>query len=157
MYIFKYLMLRVPDRCSSVCLLGVFLDKCRRRFCGCSRAIQSQWYSCPPRTCRTTSLDHCSHLHTRIRHLLVHLDLLHKTFSDRMLCDSHHQPRLLRSNSFGMLFDMPTFRLQLGSVHSRNMWRREVLGSIHCSVQPVDGHRNRLVTFTRFVGASDAD
>lgn len=108
-------------------------------------------------TCRTTSLDHCSHLHTRIRHLLVHLDLLHKTFSDRMLCDSHHQPRLLRSNSVGMLFDMSTFRLQLESVHSRNMWRPEVLGSVHWSVQPVDGHRDRLVTFTRFVGASDAD
>ena len=54
MYIFKYLMLRVPDRCSSVCLLGVLLDKCRRRFCGCSRAIQGRWYSCPPRSLELT-------------------------------------------------------------------------------------------------------
>ena len=106
---------------------------------------------------RTASLDHCCYLHPRICHLLVHSNLLHKTFPYRMLHHSRNQLDLLRSDSLRLLSDMPTFGLQLGSVHSRNMRRPEVLGSIHRSFQLVDGHRHRRTTHARFMGAANAN
>lgn len=74
-----------------------------------------------------------------------------------MLHDSYHQFDLLHSDGVGMLSDMPTFRVQLGSVHSRNMRRPEVLGSVHWYFQLFDGRRNRRITNARSMGASDAN
>lgn len=74
-----------------------------------------------------------------------------------MLCDSHRQFPLLHSNGTGVLSDMSPFRLQLEPVHSRNMWRPKVFGSVHRGFQLVNGHNNRRITASRSVGASDAD
>ena len=118
--------------------------------------LQAHWDPTGP-TCRTASLDHRSHLHPRIRNLLVHLDFQQKTLSPRMLWNPRHQSDLLHGDSAGMLSDLPTLCLQLESFSSRNMWGPEVLGLIHRSLQPVDGCRYSSITIARFVGASDAD
>ena len=107
--------------------------------------------------CRTASLDHCSHPYPCLGNLLVYFHILHETFPHCMLCHSHHQFPLLHSNGAGVLSDMSPFRLQLEPVHSRNMWRPKVFGSVHRGIQFVDGHNNRGITASRFVGASDAD
>lgn len=74
-----------------------------------------------------------------------------------MLWRSRYQFGLLHSDRAGMRSDLPTFRLQLGSIYAWNVRRPEVLGSIHWSLQLVDGHHNRCVTVARFMGASNAD
>ncbi len=105
----------------------------------------------------TTSLDRRRNLYPCIRHILVHSNLLHSAFSYGMLWTSRHQLGILDGNCAGVLSDMPTIRLQLGSVDSRNMRRPEVPGSIHRSLQLVNGHRNRHVTNARLMGSSNAD
>lgn len=74
-----------------------------------------------------------------------------------MLWTSRHQLGILDGNCAGVLSNMPTICLQLGSVDSRNMRRPEIPGSVHRSLQLVNGHRNRHVTNARFMGASNAD
>lgn len=74
-----------------------------------------------------------------------------------MLWATRHQRGLFYRDSAGMLSDMPTFRLQLGSVHSRDLWRPEVLRSIHWNLQLLDGHRYHCITNARLMGASNAD
>ena len=108
-------------------------------------------------TSGTTSLGRRRNLYPCIRHILVHSNLLHSALSYGMLWTSHHQLGLLHSNSAGVLSDMPTIRLQLGSVDPRNMRRPEVPGPVPRSLQLVNGHRNRHVTNARLMGASNAD
>ncbi len=103
-----------------------------------------------------TSLDHCSDSDSRIRHFLVHTHLLHKDLSHRMLCVPLNQFGLLHSDGAGMLSDMPTFRLQLGSDSPRNLRRSKVPGTIHWGIQLIDGRHNRGITLARPVGASNA-
>lgn len=74
-----------------------------------------------------------------------------------MLWDARHQLDLFHSDSTGMLSDMPTFCLHLGPIYPWDLWRPEVFGSIHWSVQLLDGHRNCRITIARSMGASNAD
>lgn len=108
-------------------------------------------------TSGTTTLDRRRNFYSCIRHLLVHSNILDSALSYGMLCHSHNQLGLLHGDGAGMLSHMPTVRLQLGSVDSRHMWRPEVPGSVHRSLQLANGHRNRHVTTARLVGASNAD
>ena len=74
-----------------------------------------------------------------------------------MLHNSYHQLGLLHSDGVGMQSHLPTIRFQLGPVHSRNMRRSEVLGSIHWCFQLSHGRRDSCITNARPVGASNAD
>ena len=103
------------------------------------------------------SLDIGRDFYPCIRNLLVHLDLQQKTFSPRMLRNSHHQLPILHLNSAGMLSDMSTFRLQLESFYSWNMRRPEVLVHVHWGLQLVDGRYYCSFTIACSVGPSDVD
>lgn len=106
---------------------------------------------------RTASLDRRRDTDPRVCYILIYSDLLHKTFSYRMLHTSYHQHDILHSDGVGMLSHVSTIRLQLGPVHSRKMRRPEVFGSIHWNFQLSHGRRNRHITNARPVGASNAD
>ena len=106
---------------------------------------------------RTASLDHRRDTDPRVCPTIIYSDLLHKAFSYRMLHSSCHQLDLLHSHGVGMLSHVPTIRLQLGPLHSRNMRRPEVLGSIHWCLQLSHGRRNSCTTNARPVGAPNAD
>ena len=104
----------------------------------------------------TASLGHRRDTDPRLCYILVYPNLLHETFPSRMLHGPQHQLDLLHRDSVGMLPPLPTICSQLGSVHSRNMRRPKVLGSVYWSFQLSHGCHNRCVTDARPMGPSNA-
>ena len=105
---------------------------------------------------RTAPLDRRGDSDPRIGHLSVYLHLLYKTFSNGMLCSTHHQFGLLHGDGAGMLSHMPPFRLQLGSIFARNLWGSEILGFVYWGLQLVDGRCDSCIANARLMGAADA-
>lgn len=74
-----------------------------------------------------------------------------------MLRCSHRQHDLLHSDNARVLSDMPSFRLQLGSIPPRDMRGPEIPGPFHRRLQLVDGYHDRCTTIAGPMEASNAD
>ena len=105
----------------------------------------------------TAPLDHVRYFHPGLCLGSLYSDFPDAVLSRDLLRRSRLQSGLFRGRSPSLLLDMPSFRIPLGSVHPRLLWRSEVSRSFHRSFQPLDGHHDCCTPNARSVGSSSAD